>query len=252
MMVRGGETNMMAHSIVTFPHRRAMMAIAVVCGFGLSGCAQDKDYGGPQVAGWALVDPAQRYPIEVSQVPHQMRVRVGRRAGGLSADQRSRVLRFANKARLSDAGNSRIVVSAPSGSGNELASMHAVGEIRQIFGEYGFADSLVAVEAYRAGGQGRAPITISYLKFVAKGPDCGTWPSNVAREPLNVPYPNFGCSSQNNLAAMVANPSDLLGPRTETDRVGERRDAAWDNFIIGRSTVTEKNTDERITSSSGN
>ncbi len=41
-----------------------------------------------------------------------------------------------------------------------------------------------------------APVRVSYLRFVAEGPVCGAWPTNLAFEPNNLPYPNFGCANQ--------------------------------------------------------
>jgi pilus assembly protein CpaD len=45
---------------------------------------------------------------------------------------------------------------------------------------------------------------------------------------------------------MVANPGDLLGPRTESDRPGERRDTAWDKYVRGESTASKKTDDEKV------
>ena len=42
--------------------------------------------------------------------------------------------------------------------------------------------------------------------------------------PENRNYQNFGCATQSNLAAIVANPSDLLGPRGESEIDATRRD----------------------------
>jgi len=212
----------------------------------ISGCGHDQELGGPQVAGWSLVDPAQRHPIVVSQQPQTMQVHVARNSRGLSPSQRAELLHFADLSRASDAGNSRLVISAPASGSNDIASMYAVSEIRQILGDHGFQDSSIAVEAYRGSDRQAQPIKITYLRYVAEGPVCGTWPTNLAREPNNVPYPNFGCASQHNLAAMVANPADLLGPRTESDRPSERRDVAWDKYVRGESSASQKSDDEKI------
>ncbi|MGH6866825.1 MAG: CpaD family pilus assembly lipoprotein [Methyloceanibacter sp.] len=36
---------------------------------------------------------------------------------------------------------------------------------------------------------------------------------NLARDPQNMPWPNMGCATQRSLAAVVADPQGLLGPR---------------------------------------
>jgi pilus assembly protein CpaD len=68
----------------------------------------------------------------------------------------------------------------------------------------------------------------------------------MAEDPRNLPYPNFGCAQQHNLAAQVANPADLLGPRTVEPADGERRAVVFDKFRQGRPTPAEKSQDERI------
>ena len=77
------------------------------------------------------------------------------------------------------------------------------------------------------------PIRVSYLRYVAQPPQCGDWSTNLAYEPMNLPYPNFGCAGQHNFGAMVANPADLLGPRSETARSSERRDQVWSKYVRG-------------------
>jgi type IV pilus biogenesis protein CpaD/CtpE len=57
---------------------------------------------------------------------------------------------------------------------------------------------------------------------------CGLWPNDLGAAPgsdshLNRPHWNHGCASQHNLAAIVANPNDLLGPRQETEIDAARR-----------------------------
>jgi pilus assembly protein CpaD len=196
----------------------------------LAGCEHDQ---GTQVAGWALVDPEQRHPILVSQQPATLSIRVAANSPGLSRSQRGRVMDFIGHYRASDSGNSRIVIEAPGGSANEGAAMAAADEVRQIILDGGFSESSIAVEAYH-GGAGEAPLRISYMRYVAEGPECGDdWSQNLARNYSNVPYPNMGCAAQKNLAAMVSNPADLLGPRTVGPREANRRDTTFAKYIKG-------------------
>jgi len=86
----------------------------------------------------------------------------------------------------------------------------------------------------------------SYLRCLAEGPNAGRWTTDFAEDPRNVPYPNFGCAQQRNLAARIANPADLLGPRTMDPADQERRAVVFDRNRQGRSTPAEKSQDERI------
>ena len=93
---------------------------------------------------------------------------------------------------------------------------------------------------------GGAPVRLSYLRYVAEGPECRDWTTNLAEEPRNLPYPSFGCAQQRNLAAQIENPADLLGPRSMDPADQERRAVVFDRYRQGRSTPTEKSQDERI------
>ncbi len=197
------------------------------------GCQHEQAYG-PQVAGWQLIDPEQRHPILVSQQPATLSLHISRNADGLTPMQRARVLEFANHSRASDSGNSRIVISAPGGSPNESAAMQAADEARQLMLDSGYSPTTIAVEAYRAAGRD-APLRLSYMRYVAEAPNCGQdWSENLARTYQNTPYPNMGCAAQRNLAVMVANPADLLGPRTMTSRDSNRRDNMYSKYVSGQ------------------
>lgn len=206
---------------------------------------------GTQVAGWAIADPAQRHPILVSEQPSKISIKVARGAHGLSPHQRSQLVTFLEKYRSLDAGNSKLKVSPPTGSANEVASMQAVAEIRYLMRESGFADASIELAPYHEDGDPQPPIRISYTQYVAEGPECKRWTTNVADDPRNLPYPNFGCTTQKNFAAMVANPADLVGPRQSTPAPGERRDTYWQKWTKGESTVSTKSGTETV-STKGN
>jgi pilus assembly protein CpaD len=224
------------------------LAAACLLALILSGCKTSEDPS--RVAGWTLVDASQRHPILVSQEPTTLAVRVRRGANGLSPAQRAELLDFATHYRATDAGNSRLVIAAPSGGSNEVAAMYAVGEVRALLTDQGFAQDAISVEAYDAEGSGEPPIRVSYLRYVAAPPQCGDWSTNLAYEPMNLPYPNFGCANQRNFGAMVANPADLLGPRSQTARSGERRDQVWERYVNGQPTGAKRTLDDAVNTSS--
>ena len=202
------------------------------------------DEPGAHVAGWTAVDARQRHPIIVSEQPANLSVRVARGSMGLTPQQRAQVADFINRYSARDAGNGRIMVAVPSGSANEVAAMHAVSDLRQIVRDFGISDANLSIQPYRAGGD--APLRIGYARFVAEAPECGDWSTNLAEDPRNVPYPNFGCATQRNLAVQVSNPADLLGPRTMQPSSTERRDVVWDKFVRGDSTVAKKDAEEKV------
>ena len=221
---------------------RLAPALLVVLAAGALGACKHNEYTG-EVAGWTLIEPSQRHPILVSQEPETMDIHVSRGGHGLSPRQRAQLIDFAQRARASDAGNSKLVIVAPTGGRNEIASMYAVQEIRSLLADIGFNEASISIEAsYNESG----PIQVSYARYVAEGPTCGDWSTNLATHPQRLPYPNFGCATQRNLAAMVANPADLLGPRTETERFADRRRTTMEKYVKGETSGAAKSGDERV------
>lgn len=222
---------------------RVFMPMAALS-LSLMGCTHD-DIGIQQPSA-ELVNPAQRHPILVSQKPSSLSVNVPAGSSGLTPKARADVLEFAGRFQAGDAGDSRLVIQAPSGSSNEVAAMNAVQQIRGLLSDNGFTESSIAVEAFDATAHSQPAVKVSYMRYVAEGPECGNWTKNVAYEPHNLPMTNTGCASQRNFAAMVANPADLLGPRTQTARAGERRDVVWDKYQKGDMTASAKNDDGKV------
>jgi pilus assembly protein CpaD len=227
--------------------RRTVSAVSIIAIAGtlvLAGCGRDEESS--RVAGWSMVDPTQRHPIMVTQQPTTLAIRVSRGSYGMSPQQRAQVSSFVERYRAIDAGNSRMTIEVPSGSSNEVASMQAVAEIRGLLSEIGFKASDINIEAVQSGGDSQAPIRISYARYVAEGPQCGKWPTNLASSDSNLNYPNLGCANQANFAAMVANPADLVTPRSSTPRVGDRENMVWEKYVKGESTISTKSGDEKV------
>lgn len=239
------EKNMfeMTRTTAQIASRLAIYASLAIAATTLGACREDP---GTRVAGWSLIDPAQRHAISVSREPEHLQITVPRGSRGLSPAQRAQVSEFAARARAADAGNTKVVVAAPAGAANEVEAAHSVDQIRKLLSDSGISDASVGLEGYAAGGRGPAPVRLSFYRYVAQAPECGNWPANLAREPQNIPYANFGCATQRNFANMVANPADLVEPRTETERSSERRDATWSKYVKGEATGAERGSDEKV------
>ncbi|TIS01727.1 MAG: pilus assembly protein CpaD, partial [Mesorhizobium sp.] len=70
-----------------------------------------------------------------------------------------------------------------------------------------------------------APVRVAFVAVRAQTDKCGRWPEDLTQTSENKHYADFGCSYQNNLAAQMANPNDLLGPRKQSDIDAENRGA---------------------------
>jgi pilus assembly protein CpaD len=225
------------------PAASRLVVISLVAA-GLFGCRAAQETGA-HVAGWTLVDPSERHPILVSQQPATLTIRVPAGAPGLSAGQATQVADFLARYRRVDSGNSKLVIAVPSGSPNETAAMRAAANLREMIREFGFSESTVAMQPYGGGRDASAPIRLAYLRYVAEGPECGSWPTNLAHEPRALNYHNFGCAQQHNLAAQIANPADLLGPRTMAPPDADRRGIVYERYRQGKITGAEKSGEEK-------
>lgn len=220
------------------------VALALVLATGsLAGC-KSLEEPGAHMAGYTLINETERHPIMVSQQPASMSLSIPAGSPGLSASQRAQVVDFLRHFRAGDAGNSKLLIAVPSGGANEVAAMRAAGQLNGLIKEAGFADNAVQVRPYNGGRNASAPIRFAYMRYVAQGPNCGTWPTNLAEEYRNLNYPNFGCAQQANLAAMIANPADLVTPRTMDPADAERRSIVIDRYRQGRATGSEKGADD--------
>lgn len=207
---------------------------------GLTACRDH--YDGRPVGVVEPYEIEQRHPINVTTDATELDIVVAGKASGLNSVQRAQVDEFLGAWRQE--GTGKITIAAPSGSANEGAAYTAAAEIRDIARDKGIPGHVVTFTAYQAGG-GKPPVKISFLRYVAEGPTCGDWSRNVAEDPQNVAYPDYGCSSQHNLAAMIANPRDLIEPRGGTPRTSEKRDTAWRNYVSGKSTISETQSEEK-------
>lgn len=217
------------------PRLAAVLAIGVT----LAACAAPRE---KSVRGWLVADPTARHPILVGSAPVALDLAVPRGSYGLTRNQTYELRDFLRQYRETNEGP--LIVGAPSGGANEIAVMHAMGQLRREFTRAGLSRKNIQFDVYSGGGAGNAPITVSYHTFTALAPECGDWSDNLVRDPKNLPYRNFGCATQRNLAAMVANPRDFVEPRDMTPRDSQRRDILMDKYVRGEATVANKADEE--------
>ncbi|MEX1060924.1 MAG: CpaD family pilus assembly protein [Methyloceanibacter sp.] len=224
--------------------RPALTLLAVILiATSAGGCWQGPRFKAP----FTLANPNERHPIAVRQGEVTLDLAVFPGSAGLNESQKNQVNNFLAdyKSQSSD----RLLIRAPSGGPNETAAMRAYDQVRKALRNAGIDPRSVALEPYFGNGDPSAPLRLSYLQFVADPPDCPDWSENIGRDPQNMPWPNKGCATQRNLAAMVANPEDLLHPRGETPRPGERRDTVWSKYVKGETTISKRDPSEHANAS---
>ncbi len=183
-------------------------------------------------------DYHERHPITLKEREHTVEVFVGRNRGGLTPSQRADVLSFAQLWRRE--ATSGIIVDVPHGRSIEHAAADSMREVQSILAASGVPRNAIYVRTYKASGPTLASIKLNYAKIAAEAGPCGLWPHDLgtsldATYTENRPYWNLGCASQRNLAAMVANPEDLVQPRGEAPAYAPRRSVAIDHYRKGEN-----------------
>lgn len=213
--------------------RRALtIAASLLAGLPAGGCF---DSVAPRYqAPFTLSNPDERHPIKVAQEEATLDLAVHGDGYGLTQAQRDALHLYLRD--YQHGNGERLIVRVPSGASNEAGAVRAAADIRSGLRQVGVSPRDVVFEPYGSHGDPTAPLHLSYLHYVAQPPDCPDWSENMARDPQNMPAPNFGCANQRNLAAMVDDPRDLIGPRAETPRPSERRDVVWGHYVNGDTT----------------
>ncbi len=183
------------------------------------------------------VASSERFPIEVAKGPVQFDV--SSQSASLNAQQKDTVVRFAQQAKSNYA--SVIHVRRPTGGGRSIA---VAGAIKRVLLKQGVPESMIVQSTYD--GSASSPVVVSYIRTYAVTQECGNWDEDLAITYSNSGYANYGCAVQNNVAAMVANPQDLVMPRTETPSDPMRRSTVFDKYREGVPTNTQPPEQQQI------
>jgi pilus assembly protein CpaD len=166
---------------------------------GLAGCATALE-GPPPPETYDQI-----YPISLRM--GTVRLEVDARRPVLTAEQENAVQAFASRALA--VGPEFILLGHPdTNDGNAVAA-----RVSQILVNAGIRPGDI-----RAGRAEGGMVVASFPSQVAVTRPCGDWTVQAVGNAENKPSQDFGCITQQNLAAMVARPSDLAVPRAPTLR----------------------------------
>jgi pilus assembly protein CpaD len=196
----------------TKPSSTGIVSLAILAStmLFLPGCAYFKG-GNHVIVGSVPDDYRTKHPISISEQEQHLDVPVGTSDKSLSLAQRSVIQGFI--AQYSSNGSGPIQIALPSGSSNSAAAARVRSDVVVAIRKAGVTESQLVTVGYDATAETGNPIRISYRAISASTDQCGKWPEDIAETTENKNYHDFGCSYQNNLAAQLANPADLLGPR---------------------------------------
>jgi pilus assembly protein CpaD len=222
---------------------RKLLLAATALGFAgamTAGCTSPMSNGEFQAA-----TVEQRFPITVEPQMATLSLRVDEGLQRLAAGEGDRIEAFAE--RWKTRGQGAITVSAPQGSINQRAGELAMKEAAALLAKAGVPKSVVSLTAYPASQlPNNPPVTVSFMTLVAVAPDCSSlgWPDNLGFNPRNETWSNFGCATQNNLAAMVSDPRDLVEPKASDPIDAPRRLKVIEKYRNGAATQTQRKSDE--------
>lgn len=199
-----------------------LAACAVVL---LAGCAKRDSI----TVGSVPDDYRTNHPIVISEKEETLDLPVGVSDRGMTNHQKVSLDGFLANYDRTAAPVLRIMV--PEGAANSAAASMAASDFARFAKETGVPASRIAILSYQSESpEASSPVRVAFSSMRAQTGKCGRWPEDIANTEDNKHYANFGCSYQNNLAAQIANPADLLGPRKPGPIDAGRRGVAIDGY----------------------
>ena len=189
-------------------------------------------------------DGAVNHPIAVEPSYRDLKVYYAGGADGMTADDAVKFDAFLADYRAH--GNGSLGISVPDGP----ASHVAITYFAERAAATGISRDKILVSSHEIAGGDRR-VDVSYIGYAAHAQPCGNdWSENLAFNADNLTARNFGCSVQHNIAAMVADPRDLLGPGGMGPVDTARRAAVMDHYEKGEITQADKRTNDKATEQS--
>ena len=216
-------------------------AAVLLTGVLLGGCANVHNIE----VGSVSDDYRTNHQIVVSEKQEVVDIPVASTDHQMTSGTTSVVREFAQQYCASASGS--LTITRPVGSANVRAAPRVARQIRGVLVDEGIPAGRIHTTTYQAQGQNdAAPIRLSFDAIAASVQECGRWPRDlVLNTTENKHYENFGCATQNNLAAQIANPSDLIAPRGTTPIDAQRRDNVIADYRENGAGL--KNTDADLT-----
>lgn len=201
----------------------------------VSGCAGSRD---GMTTSAITDDYRQRHPIVLTDKEHRVDIPVSVSDRRLTSGMRDTVRGFVQDYRAHATGT--VEIMTPRESANSPAASALRRQIHQELVASGIPSTRIVDNYYPAGAPGdAAPIRLRFMATTAVTNACGQWPADLADNAFdNQNYYNFGCATQNNLAAQVANPTDLIAPRAMTPIDADQRSKVIGNYRSGTTATS--------------
>ncbi len=182
-------------------------------------------------------DGAKNHPIAVEPSFRELKVQFQGGADGMNSEDTAKFDAFLADYRVH--GNGSLGISVPGGAASR-AAITFFGERAALTG---ISRDRILVSTHDVAG-GDMRVAVNYIAYTAHTQACGDWLENESFTMDNRTPKNFGCSIQQNIAAMVADPRDLLGPGAMGPVDTARRAGVMDHYEKGEVTQAVKHTSD--------
>jgi pilus assembly protein CpaD len=177
------------------------------------------------------LNPGAQYVLKAA--PSTDKIALAPHADGLSPAQVKALKEFVE--RRADVDGGVVTISLPQG-GADTAAVGRAADAAQA--QLNVAGVQVQRSTY-ASDDAKAPLMVSFDYEKAEKPHCGQDWGDIAKTFDNAVYTNFGCAVTANMAAQIANPSDIAHPRAEDAPDVERRMTVLDKYRAGKVTASD-------------
>jgi pilus assembly protein CpaD len=228
---------------------RAVLTLGLLASF--AGCSGPRAIPPPATP----YDFRDRHPVVLADTPHIVDLFPTVMGGRVDYTTGGRIREFADHYRRF--GYGPVILRRPVGSPGAKHIAATIPAVRRALTGGGLG-ARVDVEDYRVtDAKLAAPLRLSFSGVKARvSGRCGEWPNDLASGASldgwqNETWWNYGCASQQTLAAQIADPRDLAGPRGETPADTLARMRSIDNIRDGKDPSTQWPKEEQAISKVG-
>ena len=223
---------------MTRTHKRlAALAATLAAPALLGGCLQGPD----------LPPSTLRHKVTVAESIERLELYPRADGMSLSARDRSAMAQFLSA--YGQGGSGPILIHSPNGAGAGVAA--AKSEVKMAMASVGLSGAPLRSEIYPARGVQPAPVVVSYRRLRTVIPDCGQTLGDLRVTGRSSPSADWGCAHTANIAAMVADPEQFLGPYPLGAPNAARRMVIYDKYIEGAATGAARPAGQKQSSSEG-
>lgn len=228
---------------------RVLLTLGLMASF--AGCAGPRVIPPPATP----YDYRDRHPVVLADAPHVVDLFPAVIGGRVDYTTAGRLREFASHYRRF--GYGPVTLRRPVGGADAKHVAATIPAVRRALAGAGVG-ARVDIEDYRVTNVGlAAPLRLSFSGVRAKvSGRCGEWPTDLASGASlegwqNETWWNYGCATQQTLAAQIADPRDLAGPRGETPADTLVRMRSIDNIRQGKDPSTQWPQEEQAISKVG-